>query len=235
MKRLLLVVVLVLGLTLSACKDDTPICEDGFVLDDNNVCVPEEPACEEGTIWNDETEQCDPIVEVSPIETAIEAATSMENYRMEVTATQGAVTVNMTLRFDGQTSSLTIDANTEYFTRSGEVCTRVTEQLGAVVVEDIDCIAENDTRFQFFRAFQPDWFVAMEDGVYRIEDGHYDNLNNFFRTSIAGAVVSAFDVLVTDDVFDTFTFVVTGSEAVYDFVITFHDIGEVAIEVPVGD
>jgi hypothetical protein len=235
MKRLLVIVVLVLGLTLSACKDDTPVCDDGYRLNDDNVCVPEQPTCEEGTIWNDETEQCDPIIETTPIESAIEAAAAMDNYQMNVTATQGDVTVNMTLLFDGHTSALTVGGTTEYFVQEGDVCTRVTEQLDNVITEDIDCIADNDTRFQFFRAFEADWFVEQSEGVYRIGEDYYDGLNNFFRTSIAGAVVTDFDILVTDDQFDTFTFVVTGNDSVTDFTITFTNIDAVTIEVPTGE
>lgn len=255
MKKLLFIGLFLVGLTLTGCKVDTPICDDGFTLnpttneceqdpiecddgyvwnEDTESCELDVPTCEDGYVLNEETNECEEVIVENPLETVFENSQGIDNYQMDVTVTENNVTVHMTLLFDGHVSSITIDDTTEYFVKVGDVCTRVTEQLSSVIEETIDCIADDDTRFQFFHSFELDWFEEQGDH-YVITEGHYDALNNFFRTSIPGAVVSNFNLFVADEYFSQFTFLINATDSSYVFTIDFANINTTEIEVPSGD
>ena len=239
-------------MTLSACKDDTSlcsdgqiwndqtdeceevplVCDDGYVLnEETNECDRIVPNCEEGFVLNVETNECDPIIEVDPLEVAFANSQGMDNYQMDVTVTENNVTIHLILQFDGNVSSIQVNDTVEYFVQTGNVCSRITQQLGTVYEETVDCIAQDDTRFQFFHAFDLDWFDILGDH-YMIAEGNYNALNNFFRTSIPGAVVSDFQLYLSEGYFSQFTFNINATESNYVFTIDFSNINELNIEVP---
>ena len=249
MKKLLLVLAFV-GMTLTACKPvavecdpgfheengecvpDDITCDDGFILD-GDECVPEPIECEDGYVLDGD--ECVLIDQTTELERAFDNTIDIDNYRMDVVVTEGVTTLNITLLFDGQSSSIEIGDDIEYFQKIDDVCYRVTEQLDNVITEEIDCIATEDTRFQFFHGFEIEWFEPNVDEDYVIVGGEFNYLSNFFRQTVPGAVVSDFVMTVSNDYFHTFTFDVTGDDGFYQFDITLSAIGTTTVDVPSGE
>jgi hypothetical protein len=250
MRKILAIVLLIVGMTLTGCREVVvecdpgyeldksgecveiiPICNDGYILNEENICVLD-TSCEEGYVYQDG--QCVQEIVETPLETAFENSIGMTNYQMDVTVVEDITTASFVLEFADHISRMTIGEEIEYFQQDNDVCTRITVQIDNVIEETIDCIANDDSRFQFFHGFEIEWF-EQEDDHYILTEGNYNLLDNFFRTSIPGAVVSDFVLTIANDYFESFTFLVTTEDTSYQFTIDFTNINIVTIEVPVSE
>ena len=119
----------------------------------------------------------------------------------------------------------------EYYVNESGTCTVIYEELGFIKTEEYPCVDAENNAYQFFYGFQKEWFIE-EDGVYKLDEGRYSLLTNFFRQSISTAIVENFILDIDDGYFHTFTFDVIGVDATYQFVITFSMIDEVNINLP---
>ena len=232
MKKMLLLTI-VLSIILTGCKDPdiTPIQCEANQIEENGVCVDiiDPIECEEGQQLIDD--ECVNIVVKSDLEKAFESSIDMKNYEMTIQITEGDTTVTMLLKQDVSKSSITLGDRTEFFKQEDGVCYLITEQLDAVIQEEIDCISSDDTRYQFFHVFEIDWFEEIEEG-YSLKEAYYAPVINFFRNSLRTAEISNFVLHINNDYFSSFTFQVIEDDTVYDFIISFENIGTTEVVLP---
>ncbi len=245
MKKLMYVM-LVIPLVLSACTpatvDDDPVCGDNQTLIDG-VCV-DDVVCDEGQELIDgdcvdiAVECSDTQIEVDGecvdltgpellLRSALETTLGIDNYTLDVTITDGADVVPVTLRFDGATTMYEDANETIYTTKDNDICTETTVRFEQVSSAIVPC---GDGPYDFFEFLTYDMFT-LESGVYHLNPEHLVDIAFPFLTG--DAVASDFTVQVGDNRITSMTLHLDFGDDLVTITFDLSAIGTTEIELPV--
>ena len=215
MKKLILIL-FIFTLFLTACTDD-PITEDVNCTDTqvevDKVCV---------DLTGTEIQ----------LRRVIEFTKTIDNYKLDITISEGIDELNILMMFDDNVSSISTLNQVDYFINNDNICEHILVVNDFIETKDYDCF--NGDYYSLFKDLEYSWF-SLVNGKYILNVDKYEDVGLFFIDEFPLSYIESFTMSVGAESISNMVIELNVEDSVYLIDIVISSIGLITIEIPEGE
>lgn len=211
MKKFITVILLFVGLLLTACENgEEEICkEDQTLIGDTCITL----SANEVKVYN-----------------AIKNTQELDNYQFDLILSSDTERFDLEALFDSNVSKTTSEDGTlvTYYKKTDDLCFENEIYNGVSKERQLKC-NENTGKYKLYSDFTYDMF-ALEDGVFKLKNEYLDTIENVLEETFLDITLNNLDIAVLDGYITNINYTMMYNDMLYQVQMEFSNFNEVSVE-----